>query len=408
MEPMETVAGLDQFTGRGAGTDAERRAAVWLARHLGSTGDDVTIETFWCRPNWAAAHAWHVGLAIAGSLVSVASPTAGIAILGVALVSVLVDAAAGVSPGRWLTHERASQNVIVGPPEPQGGPEPDVRLVLTANYDAARTGLAYSRYVRRATARLRCALHGVTPGWLGWLVIAILWLLAIAILRLEGHKSQAIGAIQLPPTVGLVLGFALLLELATAGWSPSAGDNGTGVALGVALAKALGSAPPRHLAVELVLTGAGDGGQTGLRRHLRSRRHVCRPANTVVLGLAACGAGNPRWWASDGALLPLRFAATLRRLAEGIARDEAYLHARAHRGRGATPALPARRARLPAMTIGCLDNLGLTLRSHQRTDEVGRIVPKSLDDALQFALLMVDATDAALADAAERPRPIPA
>lgn len=408
MEPMETVEGLDQFTGRGAGTDAERRAAAWLARHADSTGNDVTIETFWCRPNWAATHAWHVGLAIAGSLVSVASPTAGIVILGLALVLVLVDVVTGVSPGRWLTHERASQNVVVGPPGRGGGDEPDVRLILTANYDAARTGLAYGRYVRGATGRLRRALHGATPGWLGWLVISIVWLLAIAMLRLEGHKSQAIGAIQLPPTVGLVLGFALLLELATAGWSPSAGDNGTGVALAVALAKALGTAPPRHLAVELVLTGAGDRDQTGLRRHLRARRHVRRPANTVVLGLAACGAGSPHWWASDGAFLPLRFAATLRRLAEGIAQDEAYLHARAHSGRGATPAFPARRARLPAITIGCLDSLGLTPRSHQRTDQVSRLDPKSLDDALQFALLMVDAIDAALADASERASPIPA
>jgi hypothetical protein len=407
MEPMETVEGLDQFTGRGAGTDAERRAAVWLAKQLDSTGNDVLVETFWCRPNWAAGHAWHVALAVAGSLVSVASPVAGIAMLGVALVSVVADELTLLSPGRRLTPERASQNVVVARAAGRGGPEPHVRLILTANYDAARTGLAYGRRIRQATSRLRRAVNGATPGWLGWLVVSILWLLAIAILRLEGHKSQAIGAIQLPPTVGLVLGFALLLDLVIAGWSPSAGDNGTGVALAVALARALDAAPPQHLAVELVLTGSGDRDQAGLRRHLRARRRERRPANTVVLGLGACGAGSPRWWSSDGALLPLAYAPQLRGLADRIAHDEPHLRARGHRGRGATPAFPARTVRLPAITIGCLDNRGIAPRSHRRTDEVGAIDLGSLDQALQFALLMVDGIDATVAETSGLPSPTP-
>jgi len=77
--------------------------------------------------------------------------------------------------------------------------------------------------------------------------------------------------------------------------------------------------------------------------------------------IAACGAGRPSWWVSDGRLVPLRYANSLRALCDEI-------EAAAHHGRGTTPALPARSAGLPAIAIGCLDSRGLAPRSHQQTD----------------------------------------
>ena len=89
MRALEATAMLAAFERRGPGTDAERRAARRLARELSGPNDPsdpndrsdpndpsaqgykVTTEPFWCRPNWALAHAWHVALALAGSLVSV-------------------------------------------------------------------------------------------------------------------------------------------------------------------------------------------------------------------------------------------------------------------------------------------------------------------------------------------------
>ncbi len=51
--------------------------------------------------------------ALAASLLSVSSPTIGAALILIALLSVLSDALLGVSPGRRMTQERASQNVVV-------------------------------------------------------------------------------------------------------------------------------------------------------------------------------------------------------------------------------------------------------------------------------------------------------
>jgi hypothetical protein len=194
-----------------------------------------------------------------------------------------------------------------------------------------------------------------------------------------------------------VLALALLLDLASADFGPSAGDNGSGVAVAIALARALDAAPPRHAAVDVVLQGAGDGSGIGLRRYIRARRRSLQRSNVVVLGIAACTAGAPRWWLSDGALIPLRYFPRLRELCAAVPTEESALVAGPHRGRGASPALAARVARLPAITIGSLDERGLVPRSHQRSDTAEAIDGAALDPVLEFGLLLADAIDGFLA-----------
>jgi hypothetical protein len=46
MDAMEIVEGLAAVPGRGAGTDAERRAAAWLASELDRGGTEAFVETF--------------------------------------------------------------------------------------------------------------------------------------------------------------------------------------------------------------------------------------------------------------------------------------------------------------------------------------------------------------------------
>lgn len=390
MDAAETVTELTRFERRGAGTDAERRAALWLAGQLGGGGREALIEPFWCRPNWALTHMWHVALGLAGSLVSVSSPRVGGGLILLALLSVIADALLGFSPGRRLTLEHASQNVVS---PPLAGQRNRVRLILTANYDAGRTGIVHRDWPRHASARLRALTVGRGPGWLGWLAIVLGWLLVTAVLRAGGGGGGALGAVQLMPTVALVLALAALLEHASADYCPGAGDNASGVAIAIALARALDAAPPRHVAVEVVLTGAGDGPGIGLDHYLRRRGRSLAPADTVVLGIGACATGAPRWWCSDGALLPLRCFPRLRELCAAVAMDEPRLSARGHRGRGNSPALAARIARLPAIAIGCLDQRGLVPRSHQPADTAERVQAGALESTLELGLLLVEKID---------------
>jgi Peptidase family M28 len=393
MRTAETVAGLAAFTRRGAGTDAERRAASWLRSELDAGRRQAELEPFWCRPNWALAQAWHVGLGLAGSLVSVSLPWLGGVLVLIAILSVIADTRFGVSPGRRLTPERASQNVV-GRVGPDG---PGVRLIVTANYDAGRMGLVHRSAARSTVARLKRLLGGaVCPGWTGWLVLALVWVLVAVIVRVGGAHGIRVGIVQLIPTVVLAVALALLLDLAGAEYGPSAGDNASGVAVALALVRALDVGPPRHLTVEVVLQGASDGAMLGLHRHLRARRPELGADTAVVLGIAPCGAGQPRWWVSDGALIPLRYDRRLTALCAGVADTESHLGAAPHRGRGIAPALPARVQGLPAIAIGCLDARGLVPRGHQPGDTADQLDPTATDLTLELALALVDAIDAGL------------
>jgi hypothetical protein len=395
---------LAAFERRGPGTDAERRAARQLAKELFRASLQVRTESFWCRPNWALAHSWHVALALAGSLLSVSQPTIGAAMLGTALLSVLADGLTGISPGRRLTPERASQNVVAQafPDQDQGqgqGREPAdtrTRLIITANYDAGRTALVYRDALRRPAARIKNALGPLAVGWLAWLSLIITWSLGIAVVRAIGkHPPHVLGALQLPPTVALVLALALLLEASAATYGPAANDNASGTAVAIALANALKAGAPRNLSVELVLQGAGEGQEIGLRKYLRTH-HATKRSGTIVLGIAPCGGDQIQHWLSDGRLIPLRYARLLRRLSSEI--DGASQMG--HRGRGATSALPARANGLAAIAIGCLDPHGLAPRSHQSADTATRIDHAALDRMIEFALRLVDEIDASLAPAA--------
>jgi Peptidase family M28 len=357
-------------------------------------------------------------LGLAGSLAAVGSARVGAALILVALLSVIADWVFGVSIGRRLTPERASQNVIspadnaaADAREPgQPGAQSPVHLIITANLDAGRAGLIHRLPVRRAAAHLRRLSGGRVLGWLGWLMGCLAAELAIAIVRLNGDHGTGVGILQLLPTIALVLTVALLLDQGTASFGPAAGDNGSGVAAAVALARALTTAPPGRMAADIVLQGAGDSDAIGLRRYLRAHRGQLDRTNTIVLGICACAGGDPRWWVSEGQLVPVAHFAPLRRLAAAAAGHAPHLRAAPARTRTASPALPAAMRRLPSLAIGALDRDDLVPRSHTAADTVDNVETASVQRTVDLMLLLVDEVDAYIADTRpqpERPAPSP-
>ncbi len=152
----------------------------------------MRIETFWCQPNWALAAAWHVALGLAGSLVAVSSPQVGGALVLAAMVCVIADGLFARSPGRCLTPEHASQNVIARAPEPPSGPAA-VTLVLTGRLDAGRAGLVHRPPLRRLGAACAASPGASAPGCAGWLALLLAWVEATAVIRLgrqPGHVRR--------------------------------------------------------------------------------------------------------------------------------------------------------------------------------------------------------------------------
>lgn len=400
MDPKAIVTGLARIAPRGPGSDGERRAARWLATVLrDDLGRESRTETVWVRPHRAAVVALHAGAGVTGSVLAVPRPAIGLGIAIAALVSWLLDGLGVAHLARRLTFERATQN-LVSPPTAatRGGRQRIVRLVICAAYDAGRGGIVRREPVRRMVARARGLAGGRLPGSGGVLALSLAAVAILAGARLGDVDAAWLGAIQLVPTVVLMVALALALDSELARTGPGAGDPVSGAAVAIALAAALDRDPPRHLGVELVLTGAGEGPSLGMREFVRARRHDWRPEATAVLHVAACSRGRPRWWVSDGPVVPQRLHPRLVELADEVAEDLPELEARPHRGRGATGAWAARRARWPTIAVGCLEDEAWPRDSHTDLDTAERVDARAMRDGLEFALELVRALDDDLAD----------
>lgn len=385
MEPAGIVTELTAIPGRGPCTDAERRAARALARRLRELGRRPGTETFWVRPQWAAIWLVHALLGIAGSVLSVDSPEVGLGIAGAAALSGLGELTGRVRTIALLWPRRATQNVVVPPPDERA----PVKLIVTAPYDAARPATGTARALGRADAALRRALRGRWPSPLGLLALALVVVSACAGARVAGVEAAWLGAVQLVPTVMCIVATALLIDLALAEPTPGANANASAAAVALALVAALDARPPPRLDVELVLAGAGDGPALGMQRYVRARRKAAKAERVAVLAVEPCAGGTPSFWTHDGPLLGARLHPRLAALA-----GEAG--ARPHRGRGVTGALRARQAGWPAIAIGCLDDRGQAPRARDHADTAEHADADAMAAALALARELVRRLDADL------------
>jgi hypothetical protein len=218
----DVVEDLYTLAPRGACTDAERRAALWLHDELRGRGHEAWMESVWVRPQWPWSLALHSVIGIAASLVSTAEALVVPALVAASLafVSWLVELA-----GRPLLpfYRRATQLVVVEPAVSR-----PVTLWITANVDAPRRGFVFRDGIRRWGARLR-------PGVLGWIGIALAGVVAACVARVVGAEGSVLGGLQFVPTLVLLLAATAAFDIALSEVSPGAGDNASGVAAAVAL-----------------------------------------------------------------------------------------------------------------------------------------------------------------------------
>lgn len=349
MDRGETVRGLAGFRGRAAGSDAERRAAIWLRDSVRSRGRAAELQALWVHPRWGMTYAWHATLALAGTLVAAtADEGIGFALLALALVSLLADLWGRAHLLRRLTPRRATQNVVSTPP-PDATSKP-ARLVIMASYDIPPSGLILRHTPRRWALAIEGLFGGHGPGMAGVLVGSITVLCALAAAGVAGAGAWTRPA-SLPFAVILVVAAFLLLDLGPARRSDAGMADASAVAVALALVDALTAAPPLQLAVELVLSGAGHSPALGARAWVRSQRGAPRE-RTVVLNVAPATAGPPRFTTREGVGFAIRFHAQLVGFCRRVASEEPRLGARGRVSRFPSGALPARLAGFPAITIG--------------------------------------------------------
>ena len=389
---IDAIRELCSFEGRLAGTDAERRAANHLAGRLRDAGRKADVEPIYVHPQAPLVWAAHAALAFAGSLAAVAEPAVGFALVLLAATSLYLDLNARAHLLRTLFFRRASQNVVS--PGPSG--DASARLVLAAHYDAGRAGQLFRPKRADQLNRLLPFPHTRLLFWSAALLLPMLGA------RMAGLDSNAISALQLPPTLLLLVAIFLLIDVQLSPVSPAANDNASGVAVALAIAERLRDERLRNLDVWVVLTGAEECGMEGMRAFARARRKAFDPAATFVLAIDSVGAGDVRWVASEGLTVSFEMDGRLQELCDAVALadregGDRYRAAPLRHGY-AGDALAARGQRWRATAITCREpGASRPANHHAGTDVPEAIDPEALDRAQDFALDLIRALDRDLA-----------
>jgi hypothetical protein len=399
VDPLSEIEALVEFEGRWPGTDAERRAAVHLVERLRALGRDAELEPTRVRPGYPLTHVIHALLGIAGSVVSVGQPLIGLVIVLVAAVSTFGDLTGSFFLVRRLTPGRASQNVVSR--EDSGGRKPGL-LVLSAHYDAARTGAVFGRRtLERRAALSKTIRRPIGPFALFfWSLVAIF---VCALLRVIGIDLLPVTVVQFLATVVLIVAVPLLADIALSGVVPGANDNASGVATALRLAQRFGGANLlQHFELMVLLPGAEEGFLLGMRSWLRRHKKELDPGSTIFLNIDTVGHGTVRWQTKSGFVIPLAFHPTLLELCDELGEEH---HARGVVARSIADAYSARSAGYPAISIGCLNAMDYVPQYHQYSDTPENVDPDALERAFNFCSDLIELIDDRIGPDLERDTP---
>jgi hypothetical protein len=391
VDALREIEALVGFEGRWPGTDAERRAARHLEERLRALGRDAEIEPTSVWPNWPITHAIHALLAIVGSVLSVTAPFPAALLVLFAAISAFGDLTGSFYLVRRLTGRRASQNVVSREDSRKSG-----TLILSAHYDAARSGAIFSS---RASER-RAVLGKLIRRPVGpfepffWSIMVVLVCVGLRLFEIE---ALALTIVQFIPTVVLIVSVPLLIDVALSGIVPGASDNASGVATVLRLAERFGG-ELEDFDVWVVFPGAEEALLLGMRSFVRRHRKRLDATRTIFLNVDIAGNGTVRWMTKEGLVFAYPYHPALIELCEQIAEEEVDYEddrfgARAMVSRQATDALAARTAGFPAMTITCRNALDYPPHYHQHTDTPANVDPEALERAYGFCCELIERID---------------
>lgn len=307
---LEQIAELPP---RASATEGERQAAAWLNERLEALGFDVETQPF-ASPRYTL----YLGPVI---VIAVILFALGLSKFMPALATLLAVAAAVPLVGELLgapvnfnllLPKHPSQNVIARPAATGRRGAPDV--VIVAHYDVQWASWLFApwfvrllqpffiaAYVGVVLAVIAAAARWLAPGagWVGGAASAAAWILALA-------------------------GGFLFVSWLTGGPSPGANDNGSGVAVALALAERWteaarggGTAGAAALTPWFVFTGCEEVGLRGMHRFLAD---ADLPKDTIFLNIDNVGGGRLRYFLGEGMLAYQRYDAGLIELAAEVSR----------------------------------------------------------------------------------------
>ncbi len=369
---IEPLAAID----RESCSRGEQEAAEWIAAQLRECGASVALE----RERIHGTYWWPLGITSALALAA-ALPVGRrrrwrqVGLCSLATGLVIDELTVGRSLLRRVLPKQTTVNVVAQ----AGDPDAERTLVIVAHHDAAHSGFFFNP---RYTARLGRWAQGKgdgrprTPALMAPIVAGPAMVGLGALTRLS-----ALRRLGLVTCAGIIASFA---DIALRSTVPGANDNLTGVAILLALGRALADQPVRGLRVLLVSTGAEESLMDGMRA-FASRHFPALPSHaTQVLCVDTVGSPHLVMAEGEGMLRVREYDGAFKAL---IADCAAQLGVAVRRGitiRLGTDGYVALRHGFPAALLLSFDDSGAPSNYHWPTDTPERVDYETLGAAVDL------------------------
>lgn len=321
---------LSELPPRGSGTDGERQAAEWLAAKLTHLGYDVDVQPF-ATPR----HTLYLGPAaisavlIGAIALSAKWPTVALLVAVVSFIPLLGELlGSGPNFNLFLPKSR-SQNVFAtrgkdastsasDRVDDSGAAGPDAKsraeqrvqdIIVVAHYDTQWGSWLFAPWFRPVLQPFFLATYAA----IGLAFIAI-------VLRSVAPAAVVTSFLASAAVVLLIItGGFLLLSCVGGRAVPGANDNGSGVAVGLALADEWSKRELDGIRLSFLFTGAEEVGMRGMHHFMEHAKSL--PADTLFINLDNVGGGRLRYLLGEGMVGYQHYDAALVAIAGRVAEE---------------------------------------------------------------------------------------
>jgi hypothetical protein len=354
------LAALCALPHRGSTTEEERQASGIIADRLRMKDVEVEVERFYSHTTWSWVYAILFGGFVAASFLSAVSPLLAFLLSLLLLYFNYAEHTTRYEGIGQFLPKQPSQNVVGR----RRSPEPRAHVVVSCHYDTSRSGLSFSpALVKHFRASFISSL--VVQGGLA----------LVFFVRIFNGDGFLLDAFQVLATAYLLYGVVLMVDRELRGqYVNGANDNGTGVAVMLALADRFSSDPPEGLDLWFLANGCEEVGMTGQRHFLLNHAHELPVDRTFFLNVDNVGAGRLRYCTGEGMIKFYPYSPTLLHLARQVARTSPFQDVTPHAYRRAyfDALVPAARG-YEALTLIALDEEDQIPNWHWPTDTLENV-----------------------------------
>ncbi len=355
--------------------EGSQRVPEMISAELLEGGREVEREEIRVRPQYHLTLALYAAIGAGGGVISaVASEALGLILLLVATAAAYLDLTGRLYIARYLFPRRLAQNVT------SRGDRPDAtaRVVLTANHDAARTGLLYWRRRPRRPARRRRWRPSMLVGPIDLFFWALAGALVAAAIRLiTGTDSDLLSAIQFALTVVLMTYVVLFIDVAMSPASEGANANASGVATLLEVGRRIARDPLDAIDVWLVFPAAQEGFMLGMRQWMKERGEELDPRRTFFVHVDSVGGGKVHHVTGEGFVLLYRHDPSVIRICERLGSEPKVWR------NGTDGVIPAMQG-FPSVTLVGADEAGRVPNHRRTSDTVENLDAEALDKAVDY------------------------